>query len=142
MVHPHPSLPPSRGKGPSASMRGWSPPPPLTGELALSAAENPGGSRYRPPKISGVQITKISGNPKRRACTSYVERNNWTIRTHLRRFTRLSNGFSRKMDNMKAALALWFWYYNFCRIHGSTRVTPAMALGVTDRLWDLADIVA
>ena len=106
------------------------------------SAENPGGSRYRPPKISGVQITKISGNPKRRACTSYVERNNWTIRTHLRRFTRLSNGFSRKLNNMKVALALWFWYYNFCRIHGSTRITPAMALGVTDRVWDLAEIVA
>ena len=106
------------------------------------SAEKPEGSRYRPPKISGVVVQQISGRPERsRVCTSYVERNNWTIRTHLRRFTRLSNGFSRKLDNMKAALSLWFWYYNFCRIHGSTRVTPAMALGVTDRLWDLKEIL-
>ena len=107
------------------------------------AAENPGGSRYRPPRISGVTVHHVSGRPKRnRICTSFVERNNWTIRTHLRRFTRLSNGFSRKLENMKAALALWFWYYNFCRIHGSTRNTPAMALGVTDKVWDLVEIVA
>lgn len=105
------------------------------------ASEHPGPGRYSPPRVSGVQITRIEGH-SRRVCTSYVERNNWTIRTALRRFTRLSNGFSRKLDNLKAAVALWLWYYNFCRIHGTTRITPAMALGVTDRLWDLAEIVA
>ncbi|MCH8883006.1 MAG: hypothetical protein IIA41_05840 [SAR324 cluster bacterium] len=105
------------------------------------ASEHPGPGRYSPPKVSGVQITRIEGH-SRRVCTSYVERNNWTIRTHLRRFTRLSNGFSRKLENLKAALALWLWFYNFCRIHGSTRITPAMALGITDRAWELAEIVA
>ena len=104
-------------------------------------SEHPGPGRYSPPKASGVTITRIEGNSKR-VCTSYVERNNWTIRTALRRFTRLSNGFSRKLDNLRAAVALWLWYYNFCRIHGTTRVTPAMALGVTDRLWDLGELVS
>lgn len=104
------------------------------------ASEEAGPGRYSPPKVSSVTITRIEGNSKR-VCTSYVERNNWTIRTALRRFTRLSNGFSRKLDNLRAAVALWLWYYNFCRIHGTTRVTPAMALGVTDRLWDLGELV-
>lgn len=104
------------------------------------ASEQPGPGRYSPPKVSGVQVTRVTGKSGR-VCPSYVERNTWTIRTALRRFTRLSNGFSRKLDNLRAAVALWLWYYNFCRIHGTTRVTPAMALGITDRLWDLADIV-
>lgn len=111
--------------------------------VKLFAAENPGPGRYSPPKVSGIEITEISGHPDRsRICTSYVERNNLTIRMQLRRFTRLTNGFSRKLANLKAALALHFAWYNFCRIHSSLRITPAMAAGVTDRVWDLGDLLA
>ncbi|MDE0001710.1 MAG: hypothetical protein OXQ29_03330 [Rhodospirillaceae bacterium] len=69
--------------------------------------------------------------------TSYVERNNLTIRQQLRRFTRLTLGFSKKLRNLRAAVALYFAWYNFCRIHGSLRVTPAMAAGITDTVWAL-----
>jgi len=65
-----------------------------------------------------------------------------TMRTNLRRLTRLSNGFSRKFANLKAALSLWFWYYNFCRIHGTIRVTPAMELGIANRVWSLHELIA
>jgi len=65
-----------------------------------------------------------------------------TMRTNLRRLTRLSNGFSRKFANLKAALSLWFWYYNFCRVHGTIKTTPAMAAGVTTRLWNLEELLA
>jgi IS1 family transposase len=104
----------------------------------------PAGRRpYSPPKVNSQHVTLISGNPKKNSIgTAYVERNNWTMRTNLRRLTRLSNGFSRKFANMKAALSLWFWYYNFCRIHTTTRTTPAMAAGVTTRLWNLEELIA
>ena len=84
----------------------------------------------------------IAGNPdEARVCTSHVERGNWTLRGHLRRFTRLSNGFSRKKDNLRAALALYFAYYNFCRMHKSIRMTPAMAAGIANKPWSLADLL-
>ena len=70
-----------------------------------------------------------------------IERQNLTIRMQVRRFTRLTNGFSKKLDNLKAALALHFAWYNFVRIHRSLRVTPAMAAGVTDRAWALEELV-
>lgn len=106
-------------------------------------AENPGPGRYSPPKVTGVEITEIAGRPERsRVCTSYVERHNLTVRMQLRRFTRLTNGFSKKLANLKAMLALYFAWYDFCRIHGSLRITPAMAAGVTDRVWDLIELLA
>ena len=74
-------------------------------------------------------------------CTSHVERNNLTIRTFMRRFTRLSLGFSKKLENLAAAVALHVAHYNFCRRHGSLRVTPAMAAGVTNKLWSLGDLI-
>jgi hypothetical protein len=77
-----------------------------------------------------------------RICTSHVERANWTLRGHLRRMTRLSNGFSRKRANLRAALALYFAYYNFCRMHKSIRMTPAMAAGITRKPWTMADLLA
>lgn len=99
--------------------------------------------RYSPPAMTGVQIQSFIGMPERsKICTSYVERNNLTIRMQLRRFTRLTNAFSRKLDNLKASLALWFWYYNFCRVHKTLRITPAMAAGLTDRTWELKELVA
>lgn len=110
--------------------------------IKLFAAENPGPGRYSPPKVSGIEINRIAGSPQRsKIGTSYVERNNLTIRMQLRRFTRLTNAFSKKLENLKAAIALHFWHYNFCRIHGSLRITPAMAAGVTDRVWSLDEIV-
>lgn len=99
--------------------------------------------RYSPPPLTGMQVQEFSGNLDRsKICTSYVERNNLTIRMHLRRFTRLTNGFSRKKANLKASLSLWFCFYNFCRIHKSLRTTPAMAAGLTDRVWELRDLAA
>ena len=78
-------------------------------------AENPGPGRYSPPHVTGVNVKAMSGRPKfSRICTSFVERSNLTIRMHQRRFTRLTNGFSRKMENFKASLSIYFWWYNFC----------------------------
>ena len=99
-------------------------------------------SRYSPPTVTGIDIRNVIGRPERsRVCTSYVERNNLTIRMQVRRFTRLTLGFSRKLRNLKAAVALYFAHYNFCRIHGSLRMTPAMALGITDSLWNTSDLL-
>jgi hypothetical protein len=77
-----------------------------------------------------------------RACTSYVERQNLTMRTHMKRLARLTLGFSKKLENFKAATALHFAYYNFVKTHSSIRCTPAMALGVSSRLWKVEDLVA
>lgn len=106
------------------------------------APENAGRGRYSPPAVVGVEKVPIAGRPNWfKVCTSYVERNNLTIRMQLRRFTRLTNGFSKKLANLKAMVALYICYYNFCRIHGSLRVTPAMAAGVTDRVWSLGELL-
>ena len=86
-------------------------------------------------------MIKGEPNPKH-ISTSYVERQNWTVRTNMRRYTRLSNGFSRKLENHEAAVALNYFVYNFIRIHRTLRVTPAMAAGVTNRLWEVSDLVA
>ncbi|MBV9240596.1 MAG: IS1 family transposase, partial [Acidobacteria bacterium] len=74
--------------------------------------------------------------------TSYIERQNLTMRMSMRRFTRLTNGFSKKVENHAHAIALHYMYYNFCRIHKSLRCTPAMAAGVTSKLWEIDDIIA
>lgn len=85
----------------------------------------------------------MSGNPDpKHISTSYAERNNLTMRMHMRRFTRLTNAFSKKVENHAHAVALHFMYYKFCKLHKAHRLTPAMAAGVTDRLWDVDDIVA
>ena len=82
------------------------------------------------------------GNPDpKHISTSYAERNNLTMRMGMRRFTRLTNAFSKKVENLEHAVSLHFMYYNFVRIHKSLRVTPAMAAGVTDKLWEIEDIV-
>ncbi len=111
--------------------------------VKVYSAENPGPGRYSPPRVSEVVSTVINGNPNPSLIsTSYVERQNLTMRMAIRRFTRLTNAFSKKLANLKAALALHFAYYNFVRIHKTLRVTPAMAAGVTGRLWNLADLLA
>jgi len=99
-------------------------------------------ARYSPAECIGCKAIPISGRPKMRdISTSFVERQNWSVRTAMRRYTRLSNGFSRKMENHAAAVALNYFAYNFIRIHNTLRVTPAMAAGVTDRLWEVSDLV-
>ena len=90
----------------------------------------------------GTRMEKVSGTPdKKHINTSYVERQNLTMRMHMQRFTRLTNAFSKKIENHVAAISLHFMYYNFVRIHQTLRITPAMAAGVTDRVWDVADTV-
>ena len=74
--------------------------------------------------------------------TSYVERANLTMRMGMRRFTRLTNAFSKKCANLEHAVALHFMHYNFCRVHQTLRVTPAMAAGISDRVWELSDLIA
>jgi IS1 family transposase len=99
--------------------------------------------RYSPARCIGCDMKVVSGNPDpKHVSTSFVERQNWTLRTNMRRYTRLSNGFSRKLENHAAAVALTYFAYNFIKIHRTLRMTPAMAAGVTDRLWDVADLVA
>ena len=99
--------------------------------------------RYSPGECTGAIKTPIEGNPDaKHISTSYVERQNLTMRMHMRRFTRLTNGFSKKVEAHISAVALHIMYYNFCRIHKTLRITPAMAASVTDRLWDVKDIVA
>ena len=97
-----------------------------------------GNERYSPSPILEV-ITKIrDGRPdEAHICTSHVERQNLTMRMQMRRFTRLTNAFSKKLENLKAACALHFAHYNFVRVHSSLRVTPAMAAGITSEVWPL-----
>ena len=99
--------------------------------------------RYSPAECIGARKETVEGKPDMaHVSTSYVERQNLTMRMSMRRFARLTNGFSKKLDNHIHALALYFAFYNFCRIHKTLKVTPAMAAGITDRLWSLEDIVA
>jgi IS1 family transposase len=102
-----------------------------------------GDTRYSPPECLGCQKHAITGNPdEKHVSTSYVERANLTIRMSVRRFTRLTNAFSKKVENHTAAIGLFHAHYNLCRIHKSLRVTPAMAAGVTTKVWEIADLVA
>jgi IS1 family transposase len=99
--------------------------------------------RYSPAECIGIKLKPVTGKPDRKAIsTSFVERQNLTMRMHMRRFTRLTNAFSKKIEAHSNAIALHFAYYNFVRIHQTLRITPAMAAGVTDRLWEMADLVA
>lgn len=99
--------------------------------------------RYSPSVCIGAKKERIEGDPVRdHVSTSYVERHNLTMRMHMRRFTRLTNAFSKKVENHAHAVALHCMYYNFVRIHKTLRVTPAMQAGIADRLWGVSDIVA
>ncbi len=98
--------------------------------------------RYSPSPMIETIVKIRDGRPDpRHIPTSYVERQNLTIRMAIRRFTRLTNAFSKKLDNHKAACALHFAYYNFCRIHKTLRVTPAMESGITDHIWSLRELL-
>jgi IS1 family transposase len=98
--------------------------------------------RYSPGHVSGVERTVIRGRPNREnISTSYVERFNLSTRMASRRFTRLTNGYSKKFENHRAAVALWIAFYNFCRVHETLRCTPAMALGITDHVWTIGELI-
>jgi hypothetical protein len=93
-------------------------------------------------QVTAAIPMRVTGEPKPRwISTSFIERQNLTIRMQLRRFTRLTNAFSKKLENLKAAIALHFAHYNFVRIHQSLRVTPAMASQLTDHLWSLEELL-
>lgn len=110
--------------------------------IKIYGAPRENEARYSPADCIGCKQQRVVGNPdKKQISTSYVERQNLNMRMGMRRFTRLTNAFSKKLENHTAAVSLYFMYYNFVRIHQTLRVTPAMAAGVTDRLWDVHDIV-
>ena len=98
--------------------------------------------RYSPPEVSTTEVVPVMGRPDpERICTSIVERSNLSVRLGLRRFTRLTNAFSKKWENHWAAVSLWFAFYNFCRIHRSLRTTPAMAAGIADHVWSVRELI-
>jgi hypothetical protein len=98
--------------------------------------------RYSPSECIGAEKRPILGNPDPKyISTSHVERQNLTMRMGMRRFTRLTNAFSKKAENHVHAISLHFMHYNFCRIHQTLRMTPAMRAGVTETLWDVVDLV-
>jgi IS1 family transposase len=111
----------------------------LYGEAAGSGPER----RYSPGECCGTRKAPVAGNPDpKHVSTSYVERQNLTMRMSMRRFTRLTNAFSKKLDAHVNALALYFVFYNFVRQHKTLRMSPAMAAGISDRLWSMEDVVA
>lgn len=114
--------------------------------LVKSYGQDPSNAperRYSPAVCIGAEKKAVSGTPdKKHISTSYVERQNLNIRMGLRRFTRLTNAFSKKMENHVHALSIYFMHYNFCRIHTTLRVTPAMAAYVSQKLWSMDDVVA
>ncbi|MBI3048060.1 MAG: IS1/IS6 family transposase [Acidobacteria bacterium] len=99
---------------------------------------------FRPSShVTAAIPTPIMGNPKmERISTSHIERANLSVRMHLRRFTRLTNGFSKKLENLKAAVAVFMAWYNFCRVHQTLRVTPAMEAGITDHVWTIGELLS
>ena len=100
-------------------------------------------TRYSPAECTGIRKETVTGNPdKKHVSTSYVERQNLTMRMSMRRFTRLTNGFSKKIENHEHAVSLHAMYYNFCRVHQTLRVTPAMEAGLTDHVWSIEEIIA
>lgn len=99
--------------------------------------------RYSPAQCIGTESKIVSGTPNpKHVSTSYVERQNLTMRMSMRRFTRLTNAFSKKVENHAAMVALYFMYYNFGRIHQTLRVTPAMQAGIADHVWSIEEIVS
>jgi IS1 family transposase len=100
-------------------------------------------TRYSPARCIGCDMKVVSGNPDpKHISTSYVERQNLSMRMSIRRFTRLTNAFSKKVENHAAAVALWFMYYNFCRIHQTLRVTPAMEAGISEHVWTIEELIS
>jgi IS1 family transposase len=112
------------------------------GTIAKTYAAPGAGGRYSPPSMVSAKRAIMTGNPDpRHISTSHVERNNLSIRMNMRRFTRLTNGFSKKLEMHVLNLALHFTFYNWCKIHGSLRVTPAMEAGLSDHAWSVEELV-
>jgi transposase-like protein/IS1 family transposase len=110
--------------------------------IKVYAASPEGEHRYSPSEVISTEVVPVIGRPDpNKICTSHVERQNLTMRMQIRRFTRLTNGFSKKWENHYAALSLYFAYYNFVRIHSAIRVTPAMEAGITDHVWTLKELL-
>jgi len=111
--------------------------------VKLYGADPEGEKRYSPSQCLGAETRIIKGNPEpKQISTSYVERQNLTMRMGMRRFTRLTNGFSKKVDNLKHAVALHYMYYNFARVHKTLGMTPAMAVGISDHIWTVEEIIS
>lgn len=98
--------------------------------------------RYSPAEVSSVEVVPVMGQPDpERICTSIAERSNVSVRIGTRRFTRLTNAFSKKWENHWAAVSPWYAFYNFCRVHKALRVTPAMEAGITDHVWNVRELL-
>jgi IS1 family transposase len=111
--------------------------------VKVYASATDGERRYSPPEVVDALPEVVMGNPNpERICTSYIERQNLSIRMGMRRMTRLTNGFSKKWENLEAAYALWFAYYNWCRVHSTIRVTPCMEAGIENHIWTIAELIA
>jgi len=111
--------------------------------IKVYRAASEGEARYSPAEVKSVEVVPVFGNPDpERICTSIVERQNLTIRMQMRRLTRLTNAFSKKWEHLWAAYCLHFAFYNFCRIHSSIRVTPAMQAGITNHVWEISKLLA
>jgi transposase-like protein/IS1 family transposase len=101
-----------------------------------------GEKRYSPAEVQSVEVVPVMGRPdSERICTSIVERSNLSLRMAMRRFTRLTNAFSKKWENHWASVALWYCWYNFGRVHKSLRTTPAMAAGISDHIWSVRELL-
>jgi len=110
--------------------------------IKVYRAASEGEGRYSPAEVASVETVLVMGQPDpQRICTSIVERSNLSTRMGLRRFTRLTNAFSKKRENHWAAVACWFAFYNFCRVHKSLRLTPAMAAGISDHVWTVRELL-
>jgi IS1 family transposase len=111
--------------------------------VKIYGADSENDSKYSPAECIDCKSVAITGHPDpKHISTSYVERQNLSMRMMMRRFTRLTNAFSKKVENHFAMLALYFFYYNFCRIHQTLRVTPAMEAGITSRVWSIEELVS
>lgn len=110
--------------------------------VKIYGASNEGQSRYSPATCIGCRTGVLAGDPDpKHISTSFVERQNLSMRMGMRRFTRLTNGFSKKLENHGHMVALYFMHYNFCRVHNTLRVTPAMEAGLTDHVWEIEELI-
>lgn len=111
--------------------------------VKVYAQSHEGAQRYSPADVVNAVPVPVSPNADpARICTSHVERQNLTMRMQIRRWTRLTNGFSKTWKNHKAAIALHFAFYNFCRVHRTLKTTPAIKAGITNRVWGIAELLA
>jgi IS1 family transposase len=107
----------------------------------IFGAPSPDSSRYSPATCIGCDMKTVMGNPDpKHVSTSFVERQNLSMRMGIRRFTRLTNAFSKKVENHAASVVIWFMYYNFCRVHSTLRVTPAMEARISDHVWSIEEL--